>query len=221
LDYLPPGQGGEAALEVQVGALLAGLHLTLATAESCTGGLLAHRITNAPGSSAYFQGGVVAYAYEAKETLLGVDHQTLEARGAVSPETAREMAQGARQRLGADLALAITGIAGPTGGTAEKPVGLVYVALASADGDLCERHIWQDDQGRPVGRLAHKEHSVEAALRMLRRYLRGPMNSSTCSDHAVHPSERSDASKMIVHQLVGMGKGESVFRRDSPFSISL
>jgi PncC family amidohydrolase len=162
----------EPAAEEEAGALLAGLGLTLATAESCTGGLLAHRITNVPGSSSYFLGGMVCYAYEAKEQLLGVRSQTLETYGAVSRETAREMAQGARQRLGADLALSVTGIAGPAGGTASKPVGLVYVALATADGDLGQRHIWQDDRGQPLGRLANKELSVEAALRLLLHYLR-------------------------------------------------
>lgn len=108
--------------------------VTLATAESCTGGMLAAQLTALPGASAYFRGGAVAYSNEAKETLLGVRHATLEAHGAVSEETAREMAEGVRQRLGADFGAATTGIAGPGGGSREKPVGTVWVALASAQG---------------------------------------------------------------------------------------
>lgn len=153
------------SLEKRIGELLLELGLTLATAESCTGGLLAHRITNVPGSSAYFLGGVVAYAYEAKEILLGVRHETLQTYGAVSEETAREMAQGARQRMGADVAVAITGIAGPTGGTPQKPVGLVYIALSAPGAEWCQRHVWQGD------RLSNKEQSVEAALQLVLTYL--------------------------------------------------
>jgi PncC family amidohydrolase len=137
----------------------------LATAESCTGGLIADRITDTPGSSDYFLGGLVAYSNVLKETLLGVRHETLLAHGAVSELTAREMAQGARERLGADVALAVTGIAGPTGGTPEKPVGLVYVALAARDADLCERHVWHGS------RRSNKEASAAAALSLLLRYL--------------------------------------------------
>jgi len=153
------------AIEERVGALLADRGLTLATAESCTGGLLAHRITNAPGSSAYYRGGIVAYADEVKEEFLAVRHETLLVHGAVSEETAQEMARGARQRLGADVAVSITGIAGPTGGTPEKPVGLVYVALSAPGVDLCQSHIWQGD------RLANKCQSAEAALQLLLVYL--------------------------------------------------
>lgn len=108
--------------------------LTLATAESCTGGNIARLLTAQAGSSAYFKGGIVAYSNEVKESALGVRHSTLEAHGAVSEETVREMAEGVRERLGADLAIATTGIAGPTGGTPEKPVGTVWVAVASAQG---------------------------------------------------------------------------------------
>jgi PncC family amidohydrolase len=165
------------ALEDEVGARLAARGFTLATAESCTGGLLGHRITNVPGSSAYYLGGFVAYANEAKEILLGVRHETLLAHGAVSEETAREMARGARQRLGADVALSVTGIAGPTGGTPEKPVGLVYIALSAVDAESCQRHVWRGD------REANKEQTAGAALRLLLAYLRdrrgGCSNSST------------------------------------------
>jgi len=154
------------ALEDRIGSLLVKQGLTLATAESCTGGLVAHRITNVAGSSAYFVGGVVAYANEAKETLLSVQAATLAAHGAVSEETAREMARGVRQRLGADLAVAITGIAGPTGGTPDKPVGLTYVALSAPGVDLVERHVWTGE------RLENKEASAEAALRLVADYLK-------------------------------------------------
>ena len=153
------------SLENEVGRLLAERGLTLATAESCTGGLVAHRITNVPGSSEYYLGGFVAYAYEAKEMFLGVRHETLVAHGAVSVETAREMAKGVRERLGADLGLSVTGIAGPGGGTPEKPVGLVYVALSAPGVDLCQRYVWQGD------RAANKAQSVDAALQLVASHL--------------------------------------------------
>jgi nicotinamide-nucleotide amidase len=106
--------------------------LTLATAESCTGGTMASLLTAQAGASAYFRGGVVAYSNAVKESALGVQHSTLEAHGAVSEETVREMVEGVRQRLGTDLAIATTGIAGPDGGTKEKPVGTVWIAVADA-----------------------------------------------------------------------------------------
>lgn len=152
-------------MEEEIGMLLSAQHLTLATAESCTGGLVAHRITNIAGSSAYFVGGFVVYANEAKEALLGVRHETLLTHGAVSEQTAREMASGARLRLGADVAVAVTGIAGPTGGTPEKPVGLVYIALSAPDAERCQRHVWAGS------RLANKEQSAEAVLGQLLAYL--------------------------------------------------
>ena len=152
-------------LEEQAGMLLVNQSLTLATAESCTGGLVAHRITNISGSSAYYLGGFVTYSNESKQAFLGVRHETLLAHGAVSEETAREMARGARLRSGADVGISITGIAGPTGGTPEKPVGLVYIALSATDAELCQRHLWQGD------RLSNKEKSAEAALRLIVGYL--------------------------------------------------
>ncbi|MFO7976400.1 MAG: CinA family protein [Candidatus Hydrogenedentota bacterium] len=118
------------AVEEQLVPVLCREELCLATAESCTGGLIAHRITNVPGSSDCFLGGVVAYSNALKADLLGVSHQTLAALGAVSEGVAREMAEGARDRFGADITVAVTGIAGPGGGTPEKPVGLVYLAVA-------------------------------------------------------------------------------------------
>ncbi len=153
-------------LAKSAGELLKEMSLTLSLAESCTGGLIAHRITNIPGSSNYFLGGVVAYSNEVKEKILGVPHEILLQYGAVSEETARAMAEGARRLLGSDLALAVTGIAGPTGGTPEKPVGLVYIALAAEEEVWCERHIWNGD------RLQNKAQSAEAGFEMLIAYLK-------------------------------------------------
>lgn len=120
--------------------------LTLAVAESCTGGNIASQLTAQAGASAYFKGGVVAYSNEVKENVLGVQHKTLEVYGAVSEETACEMVQGVRQRLGADVAIATTGIAGPDGGTREKPVGTVWIAVA--DGDGCFAQLLQHGGSR-------------------------------------------------------------------------
>jgi len=153
------------AIETEIGALLSNRGLTLATAESSTGGLVAHRLTSVSGSSAYYLGGLVTYSNEAKEALLGVRHETLLAHGAVSEETAQEMARGARERLGADLGIATTGIAGPTGGTPEKPVGLVFVALSAANAQLCQRYVWHGD------RASNNQQSAEAVLRLVQLYL--------------------------------------------------
>ena len=159
------GEDG-ATLEQVVGEALAARGETLALAESCTGGLVAERVTAVPGASAYFRGGVVSYANEAKVELLGVAESTLEAHGAVSEETAREMAAGARERFGATYALAITGIAGPSGGTAEKPVGTACFALAGADGATSDRRNFGGS--RDWVRLRASQH----ALDMLRLHLR-------------------------------------------------
>ncbi|HET7090208.1 MAG TPA: CinA family protein [Anaerolineae bacterium] len=155
------------SLEELIGKLLTEKKLTLALGESCTGGLVAHRLTNVPGSSNYVLGGIIAYSNEAKERLLGVQHATLEEHGAVSGETAIEMAYGARAALGADVGLSVTGIAGPGGGTPEKPVGLVYVALSAGDWEQVERFVWSGS------REENKAQSAEAALVMLRDYLSG------------------------------------------------
>jgi nicotinamide-nucleotide amidase len=134
---------GQTTMEQVVGELLRARGLTVALAESCTGGLVGHRLTNVPGSSAWFVGGVVAYANAAKAALLGVREATLAAHGAVSDETAAEMAAGVRRALGARLGLATTGIAGPDGGTAGKPVGTVHVALAWDGGVVARRYqLW-------------------------------------------------------------------------------
>jgi nicotinamide-nucleotide amidase len=125
---------------------------TLALAESCTGGHIAHRVTNVPGASEIFLGGVVSYANAAKTALLGVRPESLAAHGAVSETVAREMALGARAKFGADFALAVTGIAGPGGGTPEKPVGTVYIALASASGVEVRRflNLWERETFKQV-----------------------------------------------------------------------
>jgi PncC family amidohydrolase len=145
----------------------------LAVAESCTGGLVSHRITDVPGSSAYYQGSVTSYSNEVKERVLHVKRDTLERYGAVSEQAAREMAQGVRDVLHADVGLAVTGVAGPDGGTPEKPVGLVYIALAAPDGVWVERHGWGNDRGDPLDRWENKALSAEAVLNLLRRYLEG------------------------------------------------
>jgi PncC family amidohydrolase len=120
-------------IEYRIGKALSARGLTLATAESCTGGLIGHRITNVAGSSAYYLGGVIAYDNRIKAGLLGVSEADLASYGAVSEPVARQMAEGVRTRFGADYAVAVTGIAGPGGGSEDKPVGLVYVAVARVD----------------------------------------------------------------------------------------
>ncbi|NLE76132.1 MAG: nicotinamide-nucleotide amidohydrolase family protein [Chloroflexi bacterium] len=164
---MPPDPQGYALAE-QVGVALRRAGYTLAVAESCSGGLLLSLLTDVPGSSDYLAGGIVSYSNEAKQGLLGVRGATLAAHGAVSAETAREMARGVRQRLGADLGLAVTGIAGPGGGSAEKPVGLVHIALAAAGGERLAQHVW------PGSRWANKRQSAHAALRLLLAHLASP-----------------------------------------------
>ena len=117
----------------QLGQVLITQKLTIATAESCTGGLLGHLLTSVSGSSTYYLGGVIAYSNAVKESMLGVRHETLVAYGAVSEQTAKEMAAGTRERIGTDIGISTTGIAGPTGGTPEKPVGLVYIGISTAE----------------------------------------------------------------------------------------
>ncbi len=153
------------SLEEQIGNLLRQRRWRLALAESCTGGLLGHRITNVPGSSDYFLGGIVAYAYEAKVSLLGVRWETLERYGAVSRETVLEMARGARERLGAEVALSISGIAGPGGGTPEKPVGTTWIGLVAPDTEEAHRFQFRGD------RETNKQQATEEALRLLWHYL--------------------------------------------------
>lgn len=142
----------------------------LATAESCTGGLLAKRLTDIPGSSGVFDMGCVTYANEAKEALLSVSHETLERYGAVSEETAREMAEGIVRRSGSDLGIGITGIAGPEGGTREKPVGLIYIALSDGEQTWVTK---RSPIGRTKNREWHRHCAVSQALDLVRRYLEG------------------------------------------------
>lgn len=155
------------SLENQIGHILQARGLKLAIAESCTGGLIGDRITNVIGASDYFLGGVQAYAYEAKVTLLGVSWETLKAHGAVSKEAALEMARGVQKLLSADLSLSVTGIAGPGGGTAQKPVGTTWVSLVARDGE------WTRKFQFPGNRRENKALSAAAALQLLLDYLEG------------------------------------------------
>jgi PncC family amidohydrolase len=159
----------ERPLEVQVGERLTARGLTIALAESSTGGLIAKRLTDIPGSSAYVIGGVVAYANAAKQRLLGVNEQTLIDHGAVSEPVARQMAEGARHLFGTDLAISVTGIAGPTGATATKPIGLHYVGLSAADGTWVRRYVWDGD------RAHNRASTADAALRLVLDYLDGKL----------------------------------------------
>lgn len=145
--------------------------MTVATAESCTGGLVAHLLTEIPGSSGYFVGGAVTYANEVKVGLADVPVSLLAAHGAVSAEVALAMAEGIRGRLGADLGVAVTGIAGPDGGTAEKPVGLTFIAVADARGHDVRRYVWDSD------RTGNKRASAGAALALVADHLEAaPVN---------------------------------------------
>jgi len=154
-------------LEEVVVKLLTEKKQTLAVAESCTGGFLAHRITNVPGASAVFLAGYVTYSNDAKEGMLGVDPRLIASDGAVSERVAKVMAEGARQKADAAFALATTGIAGPGGGTDEKPVGTVFIALATADGAPTQVRGFRFPDDRPT----FKELTTQAALEMLRRSL--------------------------------------------------
>ncbi len=158
-------------LEVQVGDWLRRRGLKLVTAESCTGGLIGHRLTNIPGSSDYYLGGLIAYANEAKERLLGVDHQAILQYGAVSQEVVIAMARGARQALASDfppahlIGLSVSGIAGPGGETPGKPVGLAWIGLSAPGVERAWRYVWQGD------RLYNKEQTADQALRLILDFL--------------------------------------------------
>ena len=158
---------GDDSMESVVGRMLREAGKTLATAESCTGGLIAERITDVPGSSDYFVGGVVAYANAAKASLLGVSASLIEREGAVSEAVVRAMAEGARARFGSDFALATSGISGPGGGTATKPVGLVWIALASAAETHSDSFVFAVDRSR------HRSLTSQVALDWIRRRLLG------------------------------------------------
>lgn len=149
-------------LSQQVGSALKAKQLTVSTAESCTGGLILSTLTDVSGSSAYVMGGIVTYSNEAKMQRVNVQESTLIKHGAVSEPTAREMAIGVRKVFDTDYSLSVTGIAGPDGGTEEKPVGLTFIGLASRDGLVAvQRHVWDGD------RITNKQHSVNAALTLL------------------------------------------------------
>ena len=152
------------ARDIQAAALERGL--TVATAESCTGGLLGHVLTEVPGSSGYYRGGVVSYADDVKVAALGVDRALLKDLGAVSEPVAIAMADGARSRLGSDLAAAVTGIAGPADDTTDKPVGLTWVAISGGGETRAQRFVWDGD------RSANKRASAAAALELLLERLR-------------------------------------------------
>ncbi|MBN1849451.1 MAG: nicotinamide-nucleotide amidohydrolase family protein [Deltaproteobacteria bacterium] len=152
-------------LESTVGEMLNHKGLTLAVAESCTGGLIGNRLTNIPGSSGYFLGGVIAYSNEVKKNLLGVSEKTLQQYGAVSDQTAREMAQGVQRQFQSRMALSVTGIAGPDGGSDEKPVGTVCVGMVTEDFIYARKYHFQGS------REQIKVESSEMALDWVRRYL--------------------------------------------------
>jgi PncC family amidohydrolase len=160
-----------AKLEAEIARLIreyqtkTGELLMIGTVESATGGRIADRITNVPGSSDYFKGSVVAYSNEAKVALLGVKKATIETYGAVSEETAREMAQSGRKLLNVDICVSDTGIAGPSGATPEKPVGLFYLGLAARDESLSQKHVFAGN------REENKRDAAEAALDILKQYL--------------------------------------------------
>jgi len=156
---------GTVNLEETVGDMLVRCGYTISTAESCTGGLIGHRFTNVPGSSTYYLGSVVSYSDDMKIKILGVQENTLQEFGAVSKQTATEMAQGVRDLFGSDLAIAVTGIAGPDGGTAEKPVGLVYITLIHND------TVWAKEFNFFTDRKLNKQLSSQVALNMVRIHL--------------------------------------------------
>jgi nicotinamide-nucleotide amidase len=156
------------SVDEQVAALLRAQGLTVAVAESCTGGLVLGRLTDRPGASAFVHGGIVAYSNDVKVQLAGVPPEVLEAHGAVSQEVAVALADGARERVGADIGIGVTGVAGPGGGTPEKPVGLVWIALTAADGRRLVRRA--DQRGT---RADVRERSTTAAMHLLRRLLLG------------------------------------------------
>jgi len=157
-------------IEIQTGDMLRQRGLKLALAESCTGGLIGHRVTNVSGSSEYFTGSAVVYSYEAKAKVLGVAWDTLNGYGAVSSETVLEMARGAKKLFDVDIAVSVSGIAGPGGGTDEKPVGTTWVGLAANDGEWSREFHFDGD------REHNKSSSADAALQVLLDYLLGKLN---------------------------------------------
>ncbi len=150
-----------------LGNLLTAKSLTIAVAESCTGGLIGHMITDIPGSSAYFLGGIISYSNQAKCDLLGVSPDTLKQYGAVSDQTAMQMATGVKVRFGSDIGLSVTGIAGPDGGTVEKPVGTVFMGFAFDREPVSIKYLFKGS------RQEIKQQTAEIALENIRRHLNG------------------------------------------------
>jgi nicotinamide-nucleotide amidase len=153
------------SLEQEIGVLLRQKGLTLGLVESATGGLISHRITNVAGSSDYYKGSVTAYSNEVKSKVVGVSEDTINQYGAVSPQVAEEMAQDGRNILDADICLADTGIAGPSGATPGKPVGLFYIGLSHGERTYSRKHNFQGD------REQNKQSAAETALGWLKEYL--------------------------------------------------
>jgi nicotinamide-nucleotide amidase len=178
--------------------------LTIATAESCTGGLVAGALTDIPGSSDVIDRGFVTYSNDAKRSMLGVKATTLATFGAVSKETATQMAIGALEKAGVDLAVSITGIAGPGGATPGKPVGLVHFAVAARDGRIIHR----EQRFGAVGRTAVRQRSVVEALRMLMELARGPQVSKK--------PQRETASRLRPRAVRSLRGGTAVKRRRPP-----
>ena len=174
---------GAPLLEEQIGTLLRNKGMKLTLAESCTGGLIGHRVTNIPGSSDYYLGSLTAYAYEVKESILGVKHETLQQHGAVSRETVLEMAIGVRNALAGDFPLesivgvSVSGIAGPGGGLPEKPVGTVWIGMSAKEGSWAWKFTW------PGNRIQNKEDSAQSALQLLLLYLEGSLPSEDLTGH--------------------------------------
>ena len=155
------------SLERETGGLLCQKGLTVGAVESATGGLISHLITNVSGCSAYFKGSIISYSNEIKVKVVGVKEETIRKYGAVSPQVAEEMAEGGRKVLGVDICIADTGIAGPTGATPGKPVGLFYIGLSHKSGTLSRKHIFSGN------REQNKRRAVEAALGWLKEFLLG------------------------------------------------
>jgi len=155
------------SLEQEIGVLLRQKGLTLGLVESASGGLISHRITNVSGSSDYYKGSVTAYSNEVKSKVVGVSEDTINQYGAVSPQVAEEMAQGGRNILAADICLADTGIAGPSGAIPGKPVGLFYIGLSHGERTYSRKHIFHGD------REQNKQSAAETALGWLKEYLAG------------------------------------------------
>ncbi len=164
-ERIKPVYACQGTTEKEVAHLLTKKRLTISTAESCTGGLIAHRLTDIPGSSAYFMSGMVTYSDQAKIDLLGVKPKTLEEYGAVSQEVAKEMAEGVKDKIDTDIGISTTGIAGPGGGSAEKPVGTVYIAISTDDGTSTKKFKFSGDRWQVKKQTS--EFALESILELL------------------------------------------------------